>query len=349
MSSETSPPQYRLERPIDLSRPGLDNPPWREVIATTLRLWLRRHVLRVPDERAVSKPRLASLMAGIVLVVAAAAAAVALTFVHIGKAAVRPSAAGASQLGHHTSQPITAAQVTAKTNAEAAAAWVSRQVSQRVAIGCDPVMCGYLTANGFPAGQERVLQPGDSLSGDVKLVVATGTVRGQLGTELADNAPGVIAVFGSGPESVQVRVTAPNGASAYQKKMQRSLAARRRAGRALATDPGVHVRRAARRELTAGMVDPRIMVVLHRLTVSHQVHIARFADSGPGANPGTPLRVAVLGDLVVKHGRHVVSHVAGMLAALERQGAPYHPAVVRTDLPAGKVLLSIEFPAPSPS
>ena len=77
MSSDTSPPQYRLERPIDLSRPALDNPPWREVIATTLRLWLRRHVLRVPDERAVSKPRLASLMAGIVLVVAAAEASYA--------------------------------------------------------------------------------------------------------------------------------------------------------------------------------------------------------------------------------------------------------------------------------
>jgi hypothetical protein len=97
------------------------------------------------------------------------------------------------------------------------------------------------------------------------------------------------------------------------------------------------------------MVDPRIMVVLHRLTVSHQVHIARFADSGPGATPGTPLRVAVLGDLVVRHGRHVVSHVAGMLAALERQGAPYHPAVSRTNLAAGKVVLTIEFPAPSPT
>ena len=349
MSSDTSPPQYRLERPIDLSRPALDNPPWREVIATTLRLWLRRHVLRVPDDRRVSKPRWAGLATAVVLVVIAAGAAVALTVMHIGKATARPSADGPGQLEHHTSQPPTRAQITAKTNAETAAAWVGSQVNQRVAVGCDPVMCGYLTGSGFPAGQEVVLQPGNNLPGDVKLVVATGTVRGQFGTELAGSAPGVIAIFGSGPESVQVRVTAPNGASAYQKKMRRSLAARRRAGRALVTDPAVHVRGAARRELTAGMVDSRIMVVLHRLTVSHQVHIARFADSGPGASPGTPLRVAVLGDLVVKHGRHVVSHVAGMMAALERQGAPYHPAVLRTDLPAGKVLLSIEFPAPSPS
>ena len=67
MSSDASPPSgIRLEA----------EPPWAKVIATTLRLWLRRRVLRVPDHRKVSRLRLA--VAGVVVVIVAAAAGTAL-------------------------------------------------------------------------------------------------------------------------------------------------------------------------------------------------------------------------------------------------------------------------------
>ncbi len=67
MSSDAS-------RPSEIRLPA--EPPWRKVIATTLRLWLRRRVLRVPDHRKVSGLRLAAAGAAAVLVAAAAGTAV---------------------------------------------------------------------------------------------------------------------------------------------------------------------------------------------------------------------------------------------------------------------------------
>src|SRR5215467_14515642 len=56
-------------------------PPWSKVIGTTLRLWLRRRVLRVPDGPAADQlVRRRALAAGLVVLIVAAAAAAGFSF-----------------------------------------------------------------------------------------------------------------------------------------------------------------------------------------------------------------------------------------------------------------------------
>ena len=67
MSRDTSPPSgYRLDNPARTGggagaaapeRQLPSNPSWLKVISTTLRLWLRRRVLHVPDAGRVGSAR----------------------------------------------------------------------------------------------------------------------------------------------------------------------------------------------------------------------------------------------------------------------------------------------------
>jgi len=357
VSSDTSPPSHYRRQAPSLSvgearadargdaprRPAPADPSWIKVIGTTLRLWLRRKVLHVPDHGRIGRSRRVVLAVVPIVVVAAAA----------GSAAVLTSS-GTPAAAHHgrhaPSSPPTQAQIEAKANGQAAAAWFASQVSRQAVVGCDPVMCEYLLAAGFPGAQQYVLEPGVTLPGVATLVLTTAAVRTQYGASLTAAAPTVIASFGTGQESVQVRVIAPDGASAYVRAAQHAWAVRRAAGRALASDTSVHVHGTARFELTSGWVDMRLLIVLHRLAAGHAVYIVRFGDAGPGLPVGHSaplLRVAVLGGLVAGHGRHQVSQLASVLRLLRRQPEPYHAELTVTDLAGGKVTVGIEFLVPS--
>jgi hypothetical protein len=340
VSSDASPPSgIRLEA----------EPPWLKVIGTTLRLWLRRRVLRVPDQGKVSGTRLAAFSAAAVLLVAAAG----------GTAA---ALAGARHAGHPGRQAstlprLTPVQIEAKANVQAAAAWIAAQVSTQTVVGCDLATCAQLEAAGFTSDveltgaaaleQETTSQAAGG-PGAMTLVVVTPAVRAQYGALVGASAPAVLASFGSGAVSVQVRELTPGGQAAYQRAARRVLAARRKAGQALAGNGRVHVHGAARLALTSGLVDPRLVALLQRVAARYPVHVARFGDSGPLASPSVPLRMAEIGGFVVSSGHKQVSDLNAILKLLRSPAAPYQAQLTVTQLAGGALMLKIAVLAPAP-
>jgi hypothetical protein len=379
--SDTSPPSgYRLETPARTAggaggaggpggpggAPGRQqpaDPPWIKVIGTTLRLWLRRRVLRVPDSAKISGPRLAGLVGVAVVFVAAVAVGVAVAAGAVTLTGSRPGQAAQPRRHHGPARPVVSpAQAAASANGQAAAAWITAQVSPQALIGCDPAMCADLQAAGFPAGQQIELQPGAGLaaslasragsaglgSATTTLVAATAVLRAQYGTALASAAPAVLASFGTGPEAVQLRLSVPGGAAAYQQDASRALAARRTAGRALVLAGRVHMHAAAEHELDAGLVDPRLVVVLNRLAAAHPFYLVRFSDSGPLAGSAVPFRLAEIDGLLTRSGHRQVSELSAVLKLLRAQRAPYLAELTVLHQASGRVIVTVEFPAPSP-
>jgi hypothetical protein len=174
-----------------------------------------------------------------------------------------------------------------------AAAWVGQQISRGAIVSCDPAMCAALRAHGVPAGNLLTLRPSalDPLGSDV--VVATEAVRSLFGSRLAAvYAPAVVAAFGIAKAGIQVRVVAPYGATAYWGALRADLLARKTAGTELLLNREIDIAAAARKQLAAGLVDSRLLTTIAALAGQHALRIVGFADSGPGADPGTPLRVA---------------------------------------------------------
>ena len=227
-----------------------------------------------------------------------------------------------------------------------AAAWVARQVSPDAIVACDPDMCPALLDQQITPGNLLELRSGaaDPLGSDV--LVATAAVRSQFGARLASvYAPAVLASFGSGRLRIDVRAVAPDGAAAYRADLAADLTARRKAGGQLLGNPHIEVSAAARRELQAGQVDSRLLTTLAALAAQEPVQVAGFADSGPGASAGVPLRSAV----ITVAGRDDPDAVADTLAFVRAQRPPYLPARSLVEPgPAGESVLSIQFAAPSP-
>jgi len=315
-------------------------PSWASVLATTVRLWLRRRLGWMrrlwparPGQRAVIVVALAAA------VLAAGAAAGMLS---------RPGPAGQAAPG--TGAPTaTAALAGAAAARQQAAAWVASQVSPAAIVACDPAMCAALQARGLPAGRLLVLTPAqaDPLGSDV--VVATPAVRGQFGARLAGvYAPVTVAAFGSGAARIDVRAVAPAGAAAYRAALAADVRARRAAGALMLRNTHIHVAAAARAALAAGEVDPRLLVTLATLAHLHALDITGFGDPGPGASAGVPLRSADITGAAPPGSRGAVP-LPALMAVLRAQRPPYLPsslAVVR--VPPGGLVLRIAYPAPSP-
>jgi hypothetical protein len=310
-------------------------PSLARVMGTTLRLWFRRRVLRVPDGARTGALRWSGLTAA-VLVVAGAAAGLAVWLSGAQPAHVRAY--------HHAAPLPNPALALTAANEHEASAWIMGQVAPGTSIGCDPTMCGYLQAMGQATAQQVVLQPGGALPGTAAVIVATPAVRAQAGAALDSQAQEVIASFGTGAEQVQVRVTG----TGYLTAARRAVAASGKAGRALARNARLHLSGSARRVLDGGLVDTRLQVVLKRLLAAHPVYVIGFGDAGPGASWPALLRSVTIGRLVHGTGTHRFSELAAMLRLLHAQGAPYRPGVYQERLAGGQALLTIEFPAPSP-
>ncbi len=314
------------------------DPSWLTVIGTTLRLWLRRRVLRVPDSGKISAWRRAGLTACVVVIAAAVAvAAVALTSSPARRAAAKPAP-------HRVpvKPAVTAEQLAAAANVQAAAGWIAAQVSGRATVACDPYVGGQLVADGFPPGQEDVLQPGRSLpevpvgqagGAAATLIVQTRTLGTQYGAQLATVAPVVLASFGSGPGAVLVRLRLRGGAAAAQQDAVRALAARRTAGRALLKAGLAHMHPAARQELAAGAVDPRLITVLRKLAAADSIYISSFGN--PGRQAG-PLRLAQIDGLLSGHGTHQVSELKQVLKLLRAERLPYRAKLKVAHGPAAR-------------
>ncbi len=259
------------------------------MIATTLRLWIQRHVLparqKVPGGGR-SYRATAAIVA--IIVVAASGAAIA-----VAKVGARPATGVGGAADPATPTPdlrqTARALAAAAASREQAAAWVAAQVSHGVIVGCDPLMCAALLQHGLPPADLTALGPATSDPLGTGIVISTAAVRSQLGPSLATlYAPEIIATFGAGPSLVQVRVATPDGGAAYVSAAQADLQARLSAGRQLAGNSNVRATTAAQAELESGRVDTRLLITLAALAARFRVQVQGFGDGGPGAGDGCP-------------------------------------------------------------
>jgi hypothetical protein len=305
-------------------------PSWGEVAGTTLRLWAsrRRTWWRV-------------LAAAVVVLVVFAAGGLTV-------ALLRGNRSG-SPAGGNRAAPGTPglAQVQAASAArQQAAAWVTAQVSHSAMVSCDPAMCATLEARGFPAGDLLTLGSAASDPLGSAVIVSTTAVRSMFGSRLTSvYAPTVIASFGSGSARIDIRAYAAGGAAAYLAALRSDQAVRQNLGRVLLRNSRVIATPAARGQLAAGEVDTRLLVILATLTHQGPVSIVAFGDSGPGADPGVPLRAVELG----RPPGAASGYLPSVLELLHAQQAPYLTnSATLARLANGQGIARIEFAAPSP-
>ena len=159
-------------------------------------------------------------------------------------------------------------------------------------------------------------------------------------------APVSLAAFGSGAARIEVRFCAP-GTRAYQAEVARDVAARKAAGAEMLRNQAVHASPAARRQLTAGQVDTRLLVTLVTLAHSHPVDIISFGTNQPGASPGVPLRSAEIAG-APGPGSTPAASIQTLRSLINAQQPPYRPsAIVAVKTATRRTVLRVEYPAPS--
>lgn len=331
------------------SRRIAPKPPWSQVITTTVRLWWRRHVWLPLGQPAPGKPVAGRSYRRIsIVVLALALLAVSATAIELARTRSPADAQGQNSHGQDSARQqagqatATAALAAAAANRQRAAGWIAAQVGHDVIVSCDPLMCAALQQRGFPAANLAQLSSGAADPLGSGLVVSTLAVRNQLGSRLASvYAPSVIASFGTGASRVQVRVIAVGSAAAYLAAAKADLHSRVVAGQEMLRNSHMHIpAAAARRQLAAGQIDSRLLIVLAALAHRYPVYVRTFGNGGPGADPSAPLRSIAI---TAAPGQYLPQ----VLALLHVQRAPLlaQTAVRRT----GKVIvLTIQFSAPSP-
>jgi len=335
------------------------DPSWGIVVGTTVRLWAKRRLQR---------PWLRALLVLVLAAVLFVAGAVTATLTR-GSA---PSAPGgtASAPGNSTRTQGTATSSQGKTTSGSAtgqgtipsdggalaavasarrqaAAWVAQQVNPDEVIGCDPMMCVALEAAHVQANRLLALEPNQPDPLGSEILLDTATLRSQFGGRLETVfAPVSLAAFGSGAARIEVRFCVPDGARAYRAELARDVAARKAAGTEMLRNHAIHASPAARRQLTAGQVDTRLLVTLVTLAHSHPVDIISFGANQAGASPGVPLRSAEIAGAPGPGSTPAVS-VLTLRSFLSSQQPPYRPSIVAVTTASRRTVLRVGYPAPS--
>jgi len=319
-----------------MRRRAAADPSWLRVLVTTVGLWLQR---RSPGGRVIPRRRVnwsywlrAAALALVVLV--AAGAGVVL-----------------SRRGH-THKPSAASQVrSAQAVRVEAAKWVHVNVSPAVDVFCDSVMCRMLSAQHFPYASLLQMGSGSQAQDPLgtQVVVATEAVRSQFGAKLDSvYAPLTLARFGSGSDEIDIRqMFIGDSAASYLRAVTNDVTARRAVGAELAARRGLAATPAVRHDLTAGLVDPRLLGVLPTLSDMHPLRIVSFGAAAPGASPGIPLRTVTIEAGLTPAGNTTAA--LGVLARFLNQQQEYRPAstlIVR--LPTGGYALRVQYYAPTP-
>lgn len=315
------------------SRPGRDEPSLAKVAGTTLRLWWRRRVLRLPDDARVGAMRWSVLAVVVVVLAAAAAVTIAASASHPAAAPKKPVPA-----------PLTAAQRLTVANEQAASSWVRAQVDPGAQLACDPSMCGYLQDAGVSPASDVVFGRGAAVPGTAAFVLSTPALRSQSGSALAAGAPEVVASFGSGQERVDVLVTASGTAAAFLQTAHQAQNASARLGRSLARNRRLKEGPNTRHELATGVVDQRLLVVLKLLLAAHPVSLAGFGDADPGASWSAPLRSMTIDGLVHHVGKRRVSYLGADLSLLHGLEPPGSASVQQITRARGGTSLVIQVP-----
>ena len=239
-----------------------------------------------------------------------------------------------------------------------AAAWLAAQVSRGTGMTCDAAMCAALRARGIPDADLSELRPGGrpvlpaatAGTSPVAVLVATRAVRGQLGSALGSTyAPVVIAVFGSGPDRVEVRAMAGPGAAAFAAMARADLIQRRDSGAELLQTGRIVVSGpAARAELARGEVDARLLVMIANLASRQPLDVLAFGDRAPGARlTDSPLRSVELAPAGPRAAGAAFARAA--LAFLKTQTGSFATASAgAARLPGGQLGVRFAFAAPSP-
>jgi hypothetical protein len=248
--------------------------------------------------------------------------------------------------GMTTATPSADSQVAIR---DRAAAWVASQVSRAALVSCDQVMCRALKARGVPGADLLVLRSGGADPLRSAVIVVTAVVTRMVGSgRLTDDAPAVLASFGSGDKRIAIRMIFAPGAAAYASALRAGLAARK-ANESWLLNPRITMSAAARRQLATGQVDSRLVLTIANLASDKPVYIITFGDSAPGASPGIPLRCA---DVVVtgsRAGADVVGQARRMSVYVHSLENFYADARIQAvQLAGGRDVVQVGFTAPSP-
>ncbi len=269
--------------------------------------------------------------------------------VHSGPAA--PAAHGSASPGfttptHGVSLPPAPGGGGLPFNGMQAVAWVKGQVTSRAVVACDIRTCAALAARGFPVDHlVRLSANSQSLSNATVAVVTPVlhtffTRHPSLGNELVS---GVLATFGT----ITVQVIYSGGAAAYQAALSKEVQARIHVGELLLAG-GVSGSPTVQRDLRAGDVDPRVLLVLEALASREPIEIVAFQDSGPGASSGIPYRIADVATSDPAAGARP-GYVQTIIQVLRAHATfPAFRRIQPIPLPDGQKVAQIKYSAPSP-
>jgi hypothetical protein len=327
---------------MDAARPVSAKPSWSRVLATTIRLRVRRlyragsrpsRAPRWPGRtwfRGRSKRLLTTWRLAVVLVVLAVIAGAAVRFAETaprGKLPPPAASSGPSSANGETSQ----AQ---------AAVWIAGQVDSDATIACYPTMCTALLQQGVAADRLVPLRTGSVGPMGASVIVTSPSVSSQV----ADHyAPALIASFGSGATRIEVRAAEPGGTAAYESALQADLAARKSAGSQLLRNWHIQFTAREAAQLRAGEVDSRLLATLAALASQYSFRVTAFRDAAPGVQ-------AVFREATISPGGgDGTAELVGAEALVNEQDPPFLPAHVTISHPAAdQPTLSIEFAVPSP-
>jgi hypothetical protein len=234
-------------------------------------------------------------------------------------------------------------------NLASAAAWIAQQVAPGTVVACDAQTCAALTASGIPAAQQVQLAVNpQSLSG-AGIIVLTPAVRTLLTTTnpglVNYVTPPVLASFGQ----VTVHLVYPAGRAAYQTALSQDVQERIQLGTRLLNSGLVSASSAAESELTAGTVDPRLLLAIQALANQQPIDIVGFGDSGPVAGPGTPFRGVDLAETDISNAMSPTGYVQSMIALLKAHATfPAFASGRQVALPDGQTVVEVVYAAPSP-
>lgn len=321
------------------AQPGV--PSWGPVLATTVRLWAARRLARLRHSRRallIAICVLAVGAAGVIVIVRSTGTSVRTT--RAARAARGPAHPG--QLARSAAAKPAGAAGTARSQA---AAWMAGQLGRDETIACEPSMCTALGADGVASTRLLPVPPSASGAPAADVIVAAPPAYPKLSQE----APGLLASFGSGAHLIEVRAISPDGPATYQAALGSDLAARRSAGTQLLHSRRIVVSAQAAGQLQAGEVDSRLLVMLAVLASQHSWRVITFGDASPGVPTAeAPYRQVVMTGTGTG-GQGGAASLAPALALVRAQHAPYQPAQVTTvRLAGGQAALRIDFAAPGP-
>jgi hypothetical protein len=293
----------------------------------------------------------ATVVAALVLVVAAAGVAAGTVWITSRHRATASPSSSTSPTAAHSPPPGTGAVSAAASVRQAAASWVTKQVNRAAIVACDPAMCSLLHDSGFPAANLVPVLPDttDPLGAD--LVMATAVVRNQFGRRLTQvYAPLAIARFGTGNLRIDVRQVLAAGSAGARAQLAAKLRQARQSGRQLLANSRIKVSGQARTVLSKGHVDERLMATLAALATEEPIDVLGFGDANPGASAWVPLRSVDLVATDPDHRRNVRAYRHALISFLRAQDAALYRATSITVLTtqSGNRVIRIAFAAPSP-